>query len=300
MNLTCGGGSSTSFSRALKPCRGHHVRLVDDVDLVAAGDRGEERPLPQVPGVVDTTVAGRVDLDHVDAAGPTAGQVHAGHALPARLRSRTVLAVQRAGQDAGRRRLATAPRAGEQVGVVDPVVGQRPLQRLGDVLLADDVGERVRPVAPVQSERRRSGAAPRTPARRRGPRPGCIPASGGSRGVVPLRRSRAASSTSSSPGSATPCTLCPAAETRHGPRDSAGGHPRRHLGLDVPAVARRLLPARAAAARRAGLRRRADEQSWRSTAASTRCSGGRRTRRGRRRCPTTSSSRSRAAGSSPT
>ena len=39
-----------------------------------------------------------------------------------------------------------------------------------------------------------------------------------------------------------------------------GGHPRRHLGLDLPALARRLLPARAAAARRAGLRRRADEQ----------------------------------------
>src|SRR6185437_13660466 len=48
----------------------HHVRLVDDVDLVAAGDGGVEGALPQVPGVVDTTVAGGVDLDYVDAAGP--------------------------------------------------------------------------------------------------------------------------------------------------------------------------------------------------------------------------------------
>ena len=35
-NFRCGGGSSTSLSRALKPCAGHHVRLVDDVDLEAA------------------------------------------------------------------------------------------------------------------------------------------------------------------------------------------------------------------------------------------------------------------------
>ena len=37
--------------------------------------------------------------------------------------------------------------------MVDPVVGQRPLQRLGDVLLADHVGEGVRSIAPVQRQR---------------------------------------------------------------------------------------------------------------------------------------------------
>jgi len=42
------------------------VRLVDNVDLVAAGDRCEERALPEVASVVDTTVAGRIDLDDVD------------------------------------------------------------------------------------------------------------------------------------------------------------------------------------------------------------------------------------------
>ena len=68
MNFRCGGGSSTSLSSALKPCVRDHVRLVDDVDLVAAADRGEERPLAQVTGVVDAAVAGRVDLDHVDGA----------------------------------------------------------------------------------------------------------------------------------------------------------------------------------------------------------------------------------------
>ena len=35
MNLTCGGGSSSVFSRALKAARREHVHFVDDVDLVA-------------------------------------------------------------------------------------------------------------------------------------------------------------------------------------------------------------------------------------------------------------------------
>jgi hypothetical protein len=61
------------------------VRLVDDVDLVAAADRREERLLAQVAGVVDTTVRGRVDLDDVDRAGAAAGEVAARVALAARV-----------------------------------------------------------------------------------------------------------------------------------------------------------------------------------------------------------------------
>src|SRR5215208_6729686 len=83
------GGSSTTFSRALKPC-------------------------------VVTAVAGGVDLDDVERARAVGGERHAGAAQPARVRRGPLLAVQRAGQDPRRRRLATAPRAAEQVGVVDP------------------------------------------------------------------------------------------------------------------------------------------------------------------------------------
>ena len=85
-NLTCGGGSSTSFSRALKPCRGHHVGLVDDVDLEAAADRREEGPLPQIASIVDAAVAGCVDLDDVDASRPLrARSRHDWHSPQARL-----------------------------------------------------------------------------------------------------------------------------------------------------------------------------------------------------------------------
>ena len=37
--------------------------------------------------------------------------------------------------------------------MVNPVIGQGSLQRLGDVVLADDLGKGVRTVAPVERER---------------------------------------------------------------------------------------------------------------------------------------------------
>jgi hypothetical protein len=145
------------LEQGVEPRRGDHVRLVDDVDLVPAGHRSEERPLSQVAGVVHPAVAGCVDLDHVDAARAAPGQIPAGLALPAGHRDRPPFAVQAAGQDAGRGGLAAAAGTGEEVRVVDPIVGQGALQRLGDVVLADHLGEGVGPVAAVEGERRRPG-----------------------------------------------------------------------------------------------------------------------------------------------
>ena len=133
-----------------------HVRLVDDVDLVARRGRGEERPLAQVAGVVDQTVGGRVELDHVEAAATAGGQREAGVALAARCGRRALRAVEAAGHDPRAGRLAAAARAAEEVGVVGAVVGQRLLQRTGHVVLADHVGEGVRPVSAVE----RLGHAP--------------------------------------------------------------------------------------------------------------------------------------------
>ena len=62
------------LEQGVEALRGHHVGLVDDVDLVAAVDRGEEGAFAQVARVLDTAVAGRVDLDHVDRAGTVGGQ----------------------------------------------------------------------------------------------------------------------------------------------------------------------------------------------------------------------------------
>ena len=150
--LQVGRGLLDQLEQGVEALRGDHVGLVDDVDLVAARHRREERLLAQIPRVVDAAVARRVDLDHVDRAGAAAGQVAAGLALPARRRGGALLAVHAARHDARTRRLAAAARAGEEVGVVDPVARERRLEGLGHVVLTDDLVEGLGAVAPVQRE----------------------------------------------------------------------------------------------------------------------------------------------------
>ena len=64
------------------------------------------------------------------------------------LLGRPVHAVEALGEDPGHRGLADAPGAAEEVGVGDPVHPDRVAQGLDDVVLADDVLEPLRPVAP--------------------------------------------------------------------------------------------------------------------------------------------------------
>ena len=64
--IVCGGGSSSVLRNAFQACRREHVRLVEDVDLVAPGDRRVGDLLAQVADVVDRVVRRRVHLDHVE------------------------------------------------------------------------------------------------------------------------------------------------------------------------------------------------------------------------------------------
>jgi hypothetical protein len=148
------------LQQGVEALRADHVRLVDDVDLVAAVHRREERSLAQVTGVVDTAVAGRVDLDDVNGPRPTAREVATRLALAARVRDRRLLTVERASEDAGAGGLATATRSGEEIGVIDPVVGQRLAQRTGDVVLTDHLSKGLRPIAAVEGEGLGHGVEP--------------------------------------------------------------------------------------------------------------------------------------------
>ncbi len=138
------------LEQRVEALRGDHVGLVDDEHPVARFGRGVEGAVPQLTGVVDTVVAGRVQLGDVHAARPARREGHARAALPTRLRGRALDAVERARHDARTGRLAAAARAGEQVRVVDPAGGQRGAQRLGDVVLADDLAETGGSVLAVQ------------------------------------------------------------------------------------------------------------------------------------------------------
>ena len=127
---------------------GELVRLVEDVDLVAALDRLQHDALADLADVVDPALRGRVHLDHVErgAVGDRAARV----AGLVRRRRRPVLAVQRLGEDARERGLAGSARAGEEVGLADLLVRDRVLQRPGDRFLADDLVEVLRAVLAVQ------------------------------------------------------------------------------------------------------------------------------------------------------
>jgi hypothetical protein len=138
------------LEQRVEALRGDHVGLVEDEDLVPVARGGEGRALAQVAGVVDAAVAGRVDLDDVEAAGAAARELHAGLAPPAGGVGRTLRAVEAAGEDARGGRLAAAARAGEQVGVVRLPGAQRLPERCGDVVLAHDLREGLGPVAAVQ------------------------------------------------------------------------------------------------------------------------------------------------------
>src|SRR5829696_6075008 len=97
-------------------------------------------------------MAGRVDLDHIYAPGAVPGQVLAGLALPAGLGAGAKLTIEGAGKDPGGGGLAAAARTGEEVRVIYLVIGQGTLKRLSDMVLADHIGEPVRPVPPVQGQ----------------------------------------------------------------------------------------------------------------------------------------------------
>ena len=144
-----------------------HVRLVEDEDLVPVA-RGRERgALAQLAGVVDAAVAGRVDLDDVEAARSPARQLDARRAHAARgvggVPSVFCAQLRMRARMRARRRLAAAARAGEQVRVVDLTAAQRLPQGRGDVVLTDHLGEVLRPVAAVQGCRHATN--PRRPRR---------------------------------------------------------------------------------------------------------------------------------------
>ncbi len=138
------------LEQRVEALRRHHVRLVEDEDLVAVAGRGEHGALAQVAGVVDAVVAGRVDLDDVERSAAVAPQLDAARADTARDVGRALGAVQAAREDAGGGRLAAAARTAEEVGVIDPVGAQRGAERIGHLSLSDELAERLGTIAAIE------------------------------------------------------------------------------------------------------------------------------------------------------
>ena len=146
MNFTCSGGSSRVFRQGVEGLPREHVDFVDDVDLESRPAGPHVDVLPQLADLVDAAVAGPVDLQHVHVV--ARADALADVALVAGDGRRALDAVQGLGQDPGGGGLAHAPGPGEQVGMADAVRGDRVGQCLGDVLLADQLLEGLRAIAP--------------------------------------------------------------------------------------------------------------------------------------------------------
>ena len=127
---------------------GELVRLVEDVDLVAAFDRLEHDAVANLADVVDPALRCCIHLDDVERG--ARGDRDTRMTRPVGIRCRALRAVQALGQDARHRRLAGAARAGEQVGLAHLIGGDRVLERPNDRLLSDDVAEALGAVFPVE------------------------------------------------------------------------------------------------------------------------------------------------------
>ena len=103
-------------------------------------------------GLIDTAVRRSIKFDDIERTGAIGREVNARCAFAARFCGRTLSAVERTGEDAGARRLATTARAAEEVGVVGAIRGQGAHQRGGHMVLADDLRKGSRTIGAIQSE----------------------------------------------------------------------------------------------------------------------------------------------------
>ncbi len=125
------------------------VRLVEDVDLAPQVRRRVVEAVAELAHVVDAAVGRGVDLDQVQGASLADGDARRADVARVRVRAE-VRAVERLGQDPRERRLAGAAGPGEQDRVRDVTGGDRVPERRDHRLLADDLGERLRPPAAVE------------------------------------------------------------------------------------------------------------------------------------------------------
>ena len=134
-----------------------HVDLVHDVHLVAPGRGPVVRGVCQAPHIVDPGVTRAVDLQDVEMA--FSERVPARRALAAGTDRRLVatLAIQPAGDDARRCRLAHAAHTDKEERVRDPPLLECVGQGLYQDLLPEQVVECGRPVFPRQNPVRGGG-----------------------------------------------------------------------------------------------------------------------------------------------
>ena len=164
-----GGGLFQGLQKRVERFRSEHVNFVDDVDFPLARRARVQDVLAEVPHLVDTTVRGAVDFQHIQAA--PFRDFDARSALVTRFRRGPVVAIHGFRQDTGHRRFANATRPGEQVRIRQTSGANGIRQGRGDVLLSHDLFEPHRSPFPgknyVRHSDPRGKVKPSVPVRRR-------------------------------------------------------------------------------------------------------------------------------------
>jgi len=124
--------------------RGEHVHFVDDVNLEASPAGADVDIAAELADFIDAAVARAVNFKHIEVA--TNRNSEAVITYAAGRGGRPVHAVQRLGEDAGRRCFADAASAGEEIGVANTVGGDGIGEGLRDLVLADELTEILRAI----------------------------------------------------------------------------------------------------------------------------------------------------------
>ena len=139
-----------------------HVHFVDHEDLEAPLHGLVNGLLQQALNFIDAPVGGGIELGVIDKTPRINGAAHLAHA--ARLGGDAALpvcahAIERFGQNARHRGFAHAARAGEEIGMVQPLLRERIRQSLHHMLLAHHLGEALGAVFAGKDEVRHRRAA---------------------------------------------------------------------------------------------------------------------------------------------
>ena len=140
MNTTCGGGSSSDLRSASNACADRRCTSSMMKILWRSRTGVMPRPAMMMSRILSTWVCVAASISRTSMSRPSAISTH-GVAHAARLRRRTLHAIERPRQNACRRRLADAARTGEHERVRDAPAGERVSERLGHAALADDLVE---------------------------------------------------------------------------------------------------------------------------------------------------------------
>jgi hypothetical protein len=112
---------------------GEHMDFVNDVHLISSAVGGIVDPLAQFPDVIDATVAGSIDLYHIQCPAPIHSFTHLTGVT--RLPLTVGKAVDGLGQDTPGAGFACTSRATEEISMSYPPGLQGVAQGLGDMLL---------------------------------------------------------------------------------------------------------------------------------------------------------------------